>query len=778
MTRIYLLIFLIIPFYVSSQNIRVDSQTYTPQQLIEDILINNSCISNVVVTNVVGGNFTNDKSYGYFDASGTTFPIAKGIVLSTGKLSNVKGPNTTLSDDNAPGWVGDADLEAILNASKTHNATTIEFDFVSKTNQISFRYLFASEEYQINNSNTCKYSDLFGFLIRPVNQQQYTNIALVPNTQTPVKVTTVHPLIPNGCAAQNEAYFGSFNGSICPINFNGQTKVLTATAEVIPNEVYHVKLVIADETNYRYDSAVFLEAGSFQMNTNLGEDRLIASNNPLCETDVLALDAFIEGTNNTYKWFRDGVELLTETTPQFTITTDGEYKVEIDLGNNCYAYGKINIEYAQKPIVSNTSIFECDENQDGIAVYNLDDGVQAILNNDLSNRIVNYFTSINDATSNINSIKNSTAFQNIQPLQKIYARVENQFQCFSIAELTLETKPNTPITIAPFEVCDNLPIDGFSSFNLNYLSAIIKNQVPSNAMVKFYKNSTDASNSTNEVDGNYTNTKINTDVIYAKINHSNFCFPIVPIQLNVLKTPKLLENEALFYCLNKYPSTITIQSGLINKVPNEIYLYQWFKDEVNLNLNTSSIDINENGKYKVIVTNASNCKAERTINIKSSNSATISDVLIQDLSDNNSIKVIVTGEGLYEYSLDNSFGGFQESNEFTNVSAGYHTLYIKDINGCEIVQQQISVLGFIKYFTPNNDGYNDTWKPFTSNYNYSSKIEIYIFDRFGKLLIKLNPTGEGWDGTIKGIQLPSSDYWFKVIEEDGKIIKGHFALKR
>lgn len=72
---------------VNSQNIFVDSQTYSAQELIEDILIDSDCISNIVITNVVGGNFGgSEKRYSYFDATGTSFPFQKGIVLSTGRL--------------------------------------------------------------------------------------------------------------------------------------------------------------------------------------------------------------------------------------------------------------------------------------------------------------------------------------------------------------------------------------------------------------------------------------------------------------------------------------------------------------------------------------------------------------------------------------------------------------------------------------------------------------------------------------------------------------------
>jgi len=208
------LVFSLIIFSVSSaQNITVDSQTLTPQQLIEDVLIDSDCIENILVTNAVSGDFGGSEfSYGTFDATGTSFPFERGIVLSTGRLSNVPGPNNSLSDDDAPGWDGDFDLEFALQETGTENATIIEFNFTAITNQISFRYLFASEEYRENNPFTCDFSDVFGFLIRRANSDDvYENIALVPGTTTPVKVTTVTPGVPGSCPPQNEAFFGQFN---------------------------------------------------------------------------------------------------------------------------------------------------------------------------------------------------------------------------------------------------------------------------------------------------------------------------------------------------------------------------------------------------------------------------------------------------------------------------------------------------------------------------------------------------------------------------------------
>jgi len=757
-----------------AQNIQVDSQTYSPQQLIEDILISSDCIENIIVTNVIGGDFNNsDQSYGAFDASGTTFPFLSGIVLSTGRLTNVPGPNTTLSDDDAPNWDGDTDLEIILNESNTTNATLLEFDFTAIASQISFKYIFASEEYQENDPNTCQYSDLFGFLIRPINDQQYTNIALVPNTQTPVKVTTVHPEIPNGCDAENEIYFESFNGDVSPINFNGQTKVLLAIASTVPNERYHVKLVIADEQNFRYDSAVFLEAGSFQLSTNLGPDRLIATNNPLCGSETLELDATQPG-NNTYKWFKDAIELISETNSTYMVTSAGIYNVEVTLQNNCIAYGEINIEYAPNPLIFNSSLIQCDINLDGLTTYNLFDSVDDITNNDTSLIVTNFFLNPSDATQNINEIPNANSFENTIALQTVYARVENPNNCFSIAEVLLDISNNS-INILPLNSCDDENRDGITQFDLTDTRTQIESLSPIGSIVTFYRTVDDALNNGDQLGNSYQNNTPYSETIYARVINNDECFALLPISLNVLENPELLPDEDSLYCLNIFPETIMLEAGIINDSPNN-YSYQWFLNSVDLFLNSAIININEVGIYTVIATALNGCSSTRNITILPSNTATIEAIDITEASSNNTITLTVSGEGIYEYALDR--GPYQDSNIFTNVNPGFHTVYIRDINGCGITEELVSVFGFPKYFTPNGDTYNDTWKPLGVNAQYNPDIKVIIFNRFGKLIKEINPLGDGWNGTFNNIKLPSDDYWFVVTLKNGKEYRGHFALIR
>ncbi|MEE1900223.1 T9SS type B sorting domain-containing protein, partial [Flavobacterium rakeshii] len=133
-------------------------------------------------------------------------------------------------------------------------------------------------------------------------------------------------------------------------------------------------------------------------------------------------------------------------------------------------------------------------------------------------------------------------------------------------------------------------------------------------------------------------------------------------------------------------------------------------------------------------------------------------------SENQVITVYVEGHGEYEYRLDED-GMWQTSNVFTDVPAGTHTVYVRDVKtdyACdEIAIEGVSLVDYPHYFTPNGDGYHDTWNIIGLN---QPDAKVYIFDRFGKLIKQISATedSEGWDGTYNGNPLPATDYWFSV----------------
>ena len=157
-----------------------------------------------------------------------------------------------------------------------------------------------------------------------------------------------------------------------------------------------------------------------------------------------------------------------------------------------------------------------------------------------------------------------------------------------------------------------------------------------------------------------------------------------------------------------------------------------------------------------------------TINIKESNIATFlkDDMKIKDLEagPNNSITIdtLNLGIGDYEFAIDDQIGPYQDSPLFENVRPGKHMIFVRDKNGCGIVNQDVYVIGYKKYFTPNGDGYTDKWNVIGVTKDNQPKSKVYIFDRFGKLLKELDPLTE--DGTeISMKPMRQTDYWFKII---------------
>ena len=139
---------------------------------------------------------------------------------------------------------------------------------------------------------------------------------------------------------------------------------------------------------------------------------------------------------------------------------------------------------------------------------------------------------------------------------------------------------------------------------------------------------------------------------------------------------------------------------------------------------------------------------------------------------------IVSGFGEYEYRLDDQ--SFQNTPEFVNVSPGVHLVTVRGVNGtCGAATLEVQVINYPKFFTPNNDGYHDTWN--IESLEDHPEAQIFIFDRFGKLIKNIAPTGRGWDGTYRGRNMPSDDYWFRVeytFQEQPAEFKAHFTLKR
>jgi len=349
--------------------------------------------------------------------------------------------------------------------------------------------------------------------------------------------------------------------------------------------------------------------------------------------------------------------------------------------------------------------------------------------------------------------------------------------CYSTSELTLAVSTTSANNTELIACDDDGAEDGFHAFNLDSANAPISNGLPPGLTILYFENYHDALLEQKSLNTNYTNTTPYTQKIYARIENANSCYGISEVLLNVKKLPEIEADSLTYYCTNKFPETIAIDAGLINGLPQD-YTYYWSTNET-----THSIEIKSTGNYTVTVTDVYGCSKTRTITVEGVNSATIETIEIKDISDNNMVTVLTTGTGIYEYQLINSdnivTAPFQSSPVFENVYPGIYTVVVKDIkNDCGETMDTAYVIGSPKFFTPNNDGYHDTWEIYGLSADNQPNSKIYIYNRYGKLLKALTPKSTGWDGTFRGEPLPADDYWFVLQLEDGRTYKNHFSLKR
>ena len=723
--------------FINAQYINV-STSFTANDLVDKLIgTNNNCllISNVSIS---GWDFgAGDTSYGFFTKGSSNFEIDEGIILSTGKAKAAQGPNDNLQDYYATNWREDQDLIDILTkynlpTDNILNATSLEFDFIANTDKISFEYMFLSEEYRPRN---CDYSDAFAFWIKKAdNSEDYHNIATVPSTDIPVTTKTI-----NGATdcPSNINYFGGFIGyhfpSTSPTNFNGQTKILKAESNIEKGVKYHIKLVIADhgDSSGRYDSAVFLKAGSFVGSKDIGTDRLISKNNALCQGSTLVLDATEPGS--TYQWYKDGNVLDDETAPTYTVTSPGKYEVYI-YNSSCNLKGTILVEYLEKAIVATKTFTNCDSNFDGSIPVKLNDLNATIIANYKPEFVVKYYQNLRDATlGNANTLPNNWSYNTDIT---IYVRVENGVCAPEIQPI--EFKLGTTLNLltneaTPPSICDD-DLDAIKSVNLKTFESFFTTD--NSVSITYFNSENDTKNNVNPISS--TQNVTSTGTYFLRFEKANSCPNWAKVTVNI-KTPKAsttLQNVEI--CKD---ATYTLDAG------TGFDSYKWSTGE------TSQTVTKGIGEYYVdLETNG--CIYRQNVKIIAASEPTIDSVIEQG----NSITVNVSGgTAPYEYSLDPI--NWQTSNIFYNLNRGIQKVYVRDSKKCTVKEYEFSIINLINAITPNGDGINDVLD--YSDLRVKKEVKISIFDRFGKKVYSSEKQSNYiWNGTENGRSIITGTYWY------------------
>ncbi|MCO4821160.1 MAG: choice-of-anchor L domain-containing protein, partial [Flavobacteriaceae bacterium] len=599
--NIYIIAFLIGTLPSVAQIINVNNSAdpesvFGPEALIENVLISSTCTTVSDFSYQVSGQPTdiNVKSYGYFKAPvGSVFPFEEGIILTTGRAHQAGNTEiiSGISNDNMLG--GDADLEAALAdlgvIPDTYDATFIKFTFVPIADTISFRFLMASEEYDLIEHYECLYSDGFAFLLREVGTTTYTNLALLPDN-SPVSVTNINN---SGVCTANPEYFEGYD--LPQTNYNGRTKVLTANANVVPNTAYEIKLVVADQEDELFDSAIFLEAGSFNIGLDLGDDLTIGGGNSACTGDVITLDTLIPIATGAHTWYRNGVVISGENDATLDVITNGEYTVEVVFSSTCTATDSIVIEFAPNPILNPINdYFICDTNNDGFWTLELNVLAGTVLGGQsAADFTVTFHGSQLDADNRANPLAspytNPVAYQQ----EEIFIRIESNLNpnCNEVDSFLLAVFDQAEANAQTYVLCDNDDdgddTNGFVEFDLNSMTPLVlASQDPTQFDVTYHLNQSDADNNTSPLPLLYINTTANTQELIVRVENvdrPDICHETATIDLVVNQLPVVLTVVDLFQCDDDFDGYSEFNLTEANALVSGNHLNEVFTYHTNLN---------------------------------------------------------------------------------------------------------------------------------------------------------------------------------------------------
>ncbi|HQV37066.1 MAG TPA: choice-of-anchor L domain-containing protein, partial [Flavobacterium sp.] len=547
-------VFLILP-YCSNAQLFVNNVTQTPAQLVQNVLLGQGVVVSNITFNgsAANANVVRDQ-VGYFTTgiTPTNLGIPEGIVMGPGKVDYAVGPNN--SNGGFPATPtdnpieGDPDL-ALIAPLPIKNKAILEFDFVPTGNQLSFNFVFASEEYP-EFVNT-QWNDVFGFFLRgPGIAGPYSggaaNIALIPSTIVPIAINSVNGGFANGCPAvlpggANSAYYVNNCGG-ATIQYDGFTTVLSASATVQCGQLYHIKLAIANVSDNAYESAVFLQANSFNVNPiDLGSDYLVGGDSALCAGETLLLDTGL-GNAVPHQWYLDTVAIPGATGSTYLVTEPGVFSVvAFPFGAGCPIEDAITVEYFEDETDSPIDLTEC------VNLFDLTENTATILGTlDPNDYEIAYFLNQTDAENFANEISNPTTFVSTSNPQTIYAGISGfvtgcvivkEFE-ISVISCTLDPQPN------PLSSCDDNPVDGFTLFDLTQSDTAALNGLDATLYTVTYHNS--------QADANIGNAPItpanayngfNGEIIYVRVeeNAAPTTFGTTSFALTINPTPSIAD---------------------------------------------------------------------------------------------------------------------------------------------------------------------------------------------------------------------------------------------
>ncbi len=515
---------------------------------------------------------------------------------------------------------------------------------------------------------------------------------------------------------------------------------------------------------------------------NAASDLEVCTTSPIYDFDLSIKDVEILGGQSPTDYEVDYYTTLsdarnsTNTLPKVYTGTNGLEiiiaKVTDSKNPSCFATTSLSLSVNNPPVIRAVAEWGvCDNDREGIDTFDLTEKDAEILNGrSAADFSVTYHGTQADADADTNAITGPV--QNVTTSRDIFFRIENNAgnKCYGTGSFPLKIfdEPIAGVP-SPIIVCDDNG-SGTRTFDLSLKDPeVLNGSDPNTFAISYFSTENDAVNGTNPlVEQAYSNERIQ-ETIFARIENrkSIGCFDTAQFDIYINSVPRPGLEERYVICPDG--PELTIDGGNFES-------WSWTKGNGSPIQTGRYIDIVELGDYSLTVSQTRNgvsCERSVSFEVVSSGASEDFTTEIGELSDNVTITVTAIGTGDFEYSTDGE--NFQDSNVL-EVFPGMHTVFVRDRLLCRTISKQVTALGYQKFFTPNGDGIHDNWNIIGAGLYPGS--QLYIYDRYGKMLHHTSPMAAGWDGTLNGLPLPPSDYWFRYIFDGGKVFTGHFSLKR
>ena len=489
---------------------------------------------------------------------------------------------------------------------------------------------------------------------------------------------------------------------------------------------------------------------------------------------------------------------------------------------SCESIKEINLHVDLLPDAFYQAIDVCDDAvADGFYEFNLTDYTDLITGG-ATDVTLSYYTVAADAIAGAGAslIATPTAFTNTSNPQSIFVRVYRASTgCFAVTPFTLHVDPNpTPLSTADIATnlgvlmaCDG-NVDGagdiaeqIAEFDLTtWETQILTGTGPGvevGVSASYYTDASEAATATNPIatPTTFSNTS-NPQTIYVRVTNDGTgitpvtsgtgCYQVVSFQIYV-PMPWVTVSGDTILCVDSSGVPLAGQPlPVITAVggpdASASYSYQWALNGVAIAGATSeTLTAVLPGDYTVTIAGPTDLScvntATHTITVSGMPDDYTATISTNAFADFHQIVATATSSSTdieFLFSLDG--GAFQNTGVFNDVNPGLHYVTIKDTEGCWEDTLTVLVVDYPHFFTPNNDGYNDTWQ--VTGSSDVVILGIVIYNRQGKALQRLAP-GDSWDGRYNGTLMPSNDYWFVITYTEGatdpvqKEFRAHFALK-